>query len=121
MLQTDEYFYYEGHRFHKRSLRVLAIFLVCLLLMTSFPSFAASVAASPLPMSNPLTQIRNFFTGEFAWTVSTISLVVSGSMLAFGSDFHGTARTFIVLAVVISAVVFANNLFTSWFSGAVIS
>lgn len=99
--------------------------LLTILLFVSFALFtdavfAASVAQSPLPMSNPLTQIRNFFTGEFAWTVSTISLVVSGSMLAFGSDFHGAARTFIVLAVVISAVVFANNLFTSWFSGAVI-
>lgn len=99
----------------------IIIVAVCFFAAAAFPAFAATQATSPLPSSTALRQLRDFFTGEFAWTVSIISLVVSASMLAFGgSEFGGAARTFIFLAIIISFVVFANNLYTSWFAGAVI-
>lgn len=108
--------------FHKQDPMKLSIIALAVVLfaVASFPSFASSTGSSPLPMNQPLQQLRDFFTGTFAWTVSIISLVVSGSMLAFGSDFNGYARTFLLLAVVISAIVFANNLLSTWFAGAVI-
>lgn len=99
----------------------ITVVAVCFFLVAAFPSFAATQATSPLPSSTALKQLREFFTGEFAWTVSIISLVVSASVLAFGqSDFSGAGRTFIWLAIIISFIVFANNLYTSWFAGAVI-
>lgn len=118
----DEYFYYEERTFSKSSLKIVVIFIVVLLLVTAtFPSFAAGTSSSPLPINTPLQLIRDFFTGPFAWTVSIVSLVVSCGMLAFGgAEFGGTARTFIWLAVILSAIVMANNLMTSWFAGAVI-
>lgn len=100
-----------------------ALMLVCgiVLALSAFPSFAAGTSSSPLPMNNALQQIRDFFTGTFAWTVSIVSLVVSIGALAFGgAEFGGTARTFIWLAVILSAIVFANNLMSTWFAGAVI-
>lgn len=106
------------HDYLKASIIVLAVFL---LMAAAIPAFAATQATSPLPTANAFRQLRDFFTGEFAWTVSLISLVVSAGMLAFGgSDFGGVARVFIVIALVLSVVVFANNFYTSMFSGAVI-
>lgn len=105
------------HDYLKFSIIILAVILFS---VAAFPVFASSTGSSPLPMNQPMQQIRDFFTGTFAWTVSIISLVVSGSMLAFGSDFNGTAKVFILLSVILSAVVFANNLMSTWFAGAVI-
>jgi type IV secretory pathway VirB2 component (pilin) len=106
------------HDYLKDSIIILAVILM---VMAAFPSFAGSVASSPLPASTPLQIMRDFFSGTFAWTVSIISMVVSGSMLAFGgADFGGAARSFLVLALVLSFVVFANNTYSTWFAGAVI-
>jgi type IV secretory pathway VirB2 component (pilin) len=105
------------HDYLKIAITVLAVIFFTL---AALPSFAATTATTPLPMDQPLRTIREFFTGTFAWTVSLVSLVISLAMLAFGSDFNGTARTFLLAALILSAIVFANNLYTSLFSGAVI-
>lgn len=105
------------HDYLKTSIIVLAVMVLAL---AALPSFAASMGSSPLPANQPLQQVRDFFTGTFAWTVSIVSLVVSGSMLAFGADFNGTAKTFLLLAIVLSFIVFANNFLSTMFAGAVI-
>lgn len=84
-------------------------------------ALAANTGSSILPAANPLQQIRDFFTGSFAWTVSLIAIVISGSVLAFGgSDLGGAAKSLIFLALILSMVVFANNWVSSMFSGALI-
>lgn len=102
-------------------LAALVTYLTITLLLFADAALAAGTASSPLPMNNALQQIRDFFTGTFAWTVSIVSLVASIGGLAFGgAEFGGTARTFIWLAIILSAIVFANNLMSTWFAGAVI-
>ena len=106
---------------HKHDSKALILVCGIVLALAASASFAAGTSSSPLPMNNALQQIRDFFTGTFAWTVSIVSLVVSIGALAFGgAEFGGTARTFIWLAVILSAIVFANNLMSTWFAGAVI-
>jgi type IV secretory pathway VirB2 component (pilin) len=108
----------QKHDYVKDLIIVLAV--LCLA-MSAFPSFAGSMAATPLPAATALRTLRDFFTGDFAFTVSIISLVVCSAMLAFGgADFGGGAKTFIWLAIILSFVTFAANLYTTWFSGAVI-
>lgn len=84
------------------------------------PALASNTGSSALPMNQPLQQIRDFFTGTFAWTVSIIALVMAGAGLAFGNDLSGVARTLIFLSLVIAMIVFANNLLATMFAGAVI-
>lgn len=106
---------------YKHDFKALMLVFGIALALAAFPLFAAGTSSSPLPMNNALQQIRDFFTGTFAWTVSIVALVVSIGALAFGgADFGGTARNFIWLAVILSAIVFANNLMSTWFAGAVI-
>lgn len=100
---------------------IIVLAAICLL-AAALPSFAGTMAATPLPAATALRTLREFFTGDFAFTVSIISLVVSAGMLAFGgADFGGGAKMFIWLAVILSFVTFAANLYTTWFAGAVIS
>jgi type IV secretory pathway VirB2 component (pilin) len=102
-------------------LAALVTYLTITLLLFVDTAVAAGMSSSPLPMNTALQTIRDFFTGTFAWTISIVSLVVSIGTLAFGgADFGGGARIFIFLAIILSAVVFANNLMSTWFAGAVI-
>lgn len=102
------------------------LFLLAVYVCVVFVGFvdaasAANLGSSILPMQQPLQQVRDLVTGPFAWTVSIIALIIAGAMLAFGGDISGWAKTMILLAMALSMIVFANNLLTTWFSGALIA
>ena len=100
---------------------LFAVLVFVVLAVFADVASAANQGSSILPMNQPLQQFRDFFTGTFAWTVSIIALVISGTTLAFGADISGWAKNLILLACVISMIVFANNLLSTAFSGALIA
>jgi len=92
--------------------------LFVLLLTAAF--FSVDVLASVgtgggLPYESPLTSIRNSVTGPIAFTLSIAGLVVVGGTLIFGGDLNGFMRGLILVVLVISLLVAAQNILATLF------
>jgi len=94
-----------------RTLVVLGVAL--LLLIASYPAFAANTAGGGLPIDDWLTKIRQSVTGPFAFTAAIVGLVGAGATLIFGGDMNGFLRTLIFIVLVLCFLVAAQNTITA--------
>ena len=62
---------------------------------------------------DPLTQLRESFTGPIAYTISVLAIIITGGMLAFGGELNEFARRIIMLVLVIALVMLAIQFLTS--------
>lgn len=103
-------------------LQYLAVAALLLLAFIPESAFASEGAGGGLPYEGWLTQLRNSVTGPLAFTLAIIGIVVAGGMLVMGGDLSGFFRALILLILVISLLVGAQNMMSSFFGrGAEIS
>lgn len=97
--------------------RMLFLFaLMFAVLLMSDPVNAGSAAG--LPWEGPLDKLKNSITGPVALAVSLIGIVVAGGMLIFGGELGEFARRIIMVVLVLSLLVAANNLLTAFYGSA---
>ena len=70
---------------------------------------AGTTAGGGLPYEGFLQSLRNSITGPWALTLSLVGIVLSGSALIFGGDLSGFFRSMILVALVVSLLIGANN------------
>jgi type IV secretion system protein VirB2 len=66
-----------------------------------------------MPWEGPLDQLRASVTGPVAFVVSLIGIVVAGCILIFGSDLNAFFRTMLLIVMIISILIAAQN----WLAG----
>ncbi len=76
---------------------------------------ASTGGTGALPYEGWIETLSNSVTGPFAFGASLIGLVAAGATLMFGGDLNGFFRTMLFLVLVISLVIAAKNLMTSFF------
>lgn len=101
--------------FNKRHIIYFLIFSSALLIFFTHPSFASEGTGGSLPYESWLTNLRASVTGPVAFTVSVLGLVIAGAMLIFGGDLSGFFRTLIFLVLVMSLIIGAENIMSSFF------
>lgn len=99
--------YYSLKQNHYKALLLAGFSLM--LLVVSQSSMAASTGGSNLPFASFFDNILDSITGPFAYGVSLIGIIASGSALIFGGDMNGFMRTLVFLVMVLSIVVAAKN------------
>lgn len=94
------------------------LMIVCVLA----PEIALAGTSTNLGWEAPLTALRTSLTGPIALGVSIIGIFGAGAGLVFGGEMNGFLRTMVILVMVISMIVGANNFLVGLFgfSGAVI-
>lgn len=93
----------------------LLLVLVAVAALFSFDVLASVGTGGGLPYETPLTSIRNSVTGPIAFTFSIAGLVVVGATLIFGGDLNGFVRGLILVVLVISLLVAAQNILANLF------
>ena len=106
-------------------MRICLFKTVCLLIIAIpvlTPELALAGQGAGLGWEGPLTTIRNSLTGPVAFSIAIIGIFGAGAGLIFGGEMNGFLRSIIMLIMVISLVVAANNFLASVFgvSGALI-
>jgi type IV secretory pathway VirB2 component (pilin) len=92
--------------------------LAALLLLTIFmlmpqQAHAAAGAGGGMPWEGPLDQLRASVTGPYAFVLSLLGIVIGASILLFGSDLNGFFRFIVLLVLIISVLIAAQN----WLAG----
>ena len=100
-----------------RSIMVIA-FLALAILAIGPDAHAGTATGGSLPYESWLTSLRNSVTGPVAFTLSLLGLVVAGGVMIFGGDLNGFFRTLIFIVLVMSLLVGAQNMMTSFFGAA---
>ncbi|MDZ5459292.1 TrbC/VirB2 family protein [Azohydromonas lata] len=102
--------------FSKAALISMGVLLLLggLLLMPQH-AHAAVGAGGNLPWEDPFTQLRASVTGPVAFTVSIVGLIVAFSILIFGGELNAFFRTFILIVLVVSVLVAAQNVMANYF------
>lgn len=77
------------------------------------PSFASATAGSGMPYEAWLTKLVNSISGPYAYAVSIIGLVATGSALIFGGDLNGVMRAIIYIVMVLSLIIGAKAFISS--------
>lgn len=95
------------------SLALAPIVLVTALALMPGLAHAAAGAGGGMPWEGPLDQLRASVTGPVAFVVSLIGIVVAGSILIFGSDLNAFFRTMVLIVLIISVLIAAQN----WLAG----
>nr|WP_162571657.1 TrbC/VirB2 family protein [Variovorax sp. SRS16] len=98
---------------------VAALFI--LLMILSQHAHASAGTGGALPYEDSLDKLRASATGPVAFALAIIGLVIAGGGLIFGGDLNGFFRTLIFLVLVISLLVGAQNMMSTFFGrGAVL-
>lgn len=84
-------------------------------LLLSQDAVASTGGTGALPYEGWIETLSNSVTGPFAFGASLIGLVAAGATLMFGGDLNGFFRTMLFLVLVISLVIAAKNLMSSFF------
>lgn len=89
--------------------------LLALAVLALMPDLAhaAAGAGGGMPWEEPLDQLRASVTGPVAFVVSLIGIVVAGAILIFGSDLNAFFRTMVLIVMIISILIAAQN----WLAG----
>ncbi len=94
---------------------VLLLFSLCICIALMPDAFAGPGTGGKLPYEDWLTSLRNSATGPVAYAFGIIGIVVAGGILIFGGDLNGFFRTMLVVVLVMSLLVTANNIMTDLF------
>ncbi|MBN2768432.1 MAG: TrbC/VirB2 family protein [Campylobacterales bacterium] len=84
-----------------------------LALMLLSPDLMAST--SGLPWEGPLMKMVDSIKGPVAFGVSVIAIVAAGAGLIFGGEIGTFMKSAIILALIISLIVFAVNILSTAF------
>ncbi|MVB44387.1 conjugal transfer protein TrbC [Vibrio cholerae] len=93
----------------------LGLFAVLFLVMAVQPAMASEGTGGSLPYESWLTNLRNSVTGPVAFALSIIGIVVAGGILIFGGELNGFFRTLIFIVLVMSLLVGAQNMMSTFF------
>ncbi len=98
----------------------LALFIAAIPpLLAAGPAFAANVGSGNIfGTGNPLQELADFMTGPFAYIVVLLALLAAGATLAYGGDFSGYSRRFLLVAAAGAFVIFAEQVVGRLFTGA---
>jgi len=77
--------------------------------------YASVGTAGGLPYEDWMTKLRNSVTGPVAFGLSTIGIVVAGATLIFGGDISGFFKTMVFLLLVMSLIIGAQNIVSTFF------
>lgn len=84
--------------------------LVVVVSMTVSPdAMASSTSGAALPWEGPLAKLQASITGPVAFFASIVGLVGSMVALIWGGDMNGILRSLMVLVLIISVLVAAQN------------
>lgn len=92
----------------------LAAVLTFLLLCPQF-AFASVGTGGSLPYESWLASLRDSVTGPVAFTISLVGIVIAGGVLIFGSDLNRFFSSLIVIILVMSLLVGAQNMIATFF------
>lgn len=92
----------------------IAFFMAYMIFVPEF-AFASEGTGGSLPYESWLTNLRNSVTGPVAFTLSVIGIVIAGGILIFGGDLSGFFRTLVFLVLVMSFLVGAQNIMSTFF------
>ena len=92
-------------------LKYLLFGILAMLILS--PELMASTTG--LPWEDPLTKIVNSIKGPVAFGISVISIVAAGAGLIFGGEIGTFMKSSIILALIISLIVFAVNILSKAF------
>lgn len=93
-------------------------FLFFCLTLLPVDVLASAGAGGSLPYESWLETLRNSVTGPVAFGVGLIGIVVAGSVLVFGGDLNGFFRSAVFLVLVMSLIIGANAMMTTFFGKA---
>lgn len=100
----------------------LLLFLLGAVLLFASSSWASAGTGGGLPYEANLTSLRNSITGPVAFTFAIIGIVGAGCTLIFGgSEISGFLRVILYLVLVISIVISAQNVVSTWGKGATLA
>lgn len=104
----------------KKFLPMCVVALAATLVIAN-PAFASSTSTS-LPWESAMDKLKDSLTGPYATAIVLIGLVVSGSLLLFGSDLNGIWKSVVQFVLVASLILCAAQVITHLFStGAVVA
>lgn len=95
------------YRCINQKIGLIGLVLLVLLFMTH-PAMASGTGGG-LPYEGWLVKLQNSITGPYAFTAAIMGMVAAGSTLIFGGDMNGVLRTLLVLVLVLSLLVTAQN------------
>ena len=90
--------------------------MAALMLLAASPAFATATTTL-FGGQNPLQVFVNFMTGPFAYAVVILAVIAAGASLAYGGDFSGYSRRFLLVAAAGAIVVLADNVVSALFGG----
>jgi type IV secretory pathway VirB2 component (pilin) len=94
---------------------MLYISLFVLLMSLSQHGFSAETEGGGLPYEAWLDKLRKSITGPVAFSLSVIGIVIAGVALIFGGEIGGFFKTMIFVVLVMSMIVSAQNMVTTFF------
>jgi type IV secretion system protein VirB2 len=104
--------------YNNKQFAITVTILATVLLLTTNDAFAGTTVGGSLPYETWMTSLRNSVTGPVAFTLSIVGIVVAGGVLIFGGDISGFFRTLIFIILLMSFLVGAQNLMTTFFGSA---
>lgn len=97
------------HSIHFNQRLLLAIGITLLLLLLTHPACASATSGGGLPFDGYLQKITDSITGPFAYTASIVGIVGAGATLIFGGDMNGFLRVLVLIVLLLSFLVAAQN------------
>ena len=94
---------------------LLALLFLGVAIFLPLDAFASTGGTGALPYEGWLDTLKQSVTGPFAFVAALIGIVASGATLMFGGDLNGFFRSMIFFVMVISLVIGANALMSSFF------
>lgn len=99
----------------KKVMVTLGILLAVMLVFSASDALASVGTGGDLPYESWLESLRNSVTGPVAFSLAIIGVVVAGGVLIFGGDLNGFFRTLIFLVLIMSLIIGANNIMSTFF------
>ncbi|CAI2030464.1 conjugal transfer protein TrbC [Serratia fonticola] len=91
------------------------LFNVMLFVSLSLPGMSFASSSSGMPWEGPLMKVVDSITGPVAFGISVLAIAVAGLTLAFGGQLEGFVQKIMILALVVSLIVFAVNVLSAIF------
>ena len=102
--------------FENKYFMMLMAVALCLLSSTVF----AESSGGNMPWNSAISNLRESITGPVAFAIALLGIVSCGAMLMFGAEISGVLKSVIILVLVVSIIVGANNMMTSFFGASAV-